>query len=612
MAKQIPTAIYPGKNTTPQASDTLVDFQRRPTPTWLRWCQFVDTTIRRMAADFFTFLALEDTPDSYSGQANKIVAVKNDESGLEFISSAGAPVNASYVTLGTNATLTNERVLSAGSGISLIDNGPGNTVVIASTVSAYTDEQSQDAVGGILTDTAEVDFTYDDATPKITADLKDNSVVAARLKATATKRVFGRNTAGAGAGEEVTLSQLLDWAGSAARGDILYRGASAWALLAAGTSGYVLTTAGAGADPSWTSPGTITVLPDAVSDAQWFGDGSDGDLTASSGTTTLTRDTYYNNVTLSGTAKIVTANFRLFIKGTLDITNAGAAAISNSGNAGANSTNATGGTRGTVLTAGTLDAPAAATPGASGTTGAGATATQADSTGTAKVGGQSGTSGAGGAVGATSGGSARAPSALQSPQDAVRRLSIELAAWNSSNVYSKFMAGGPGSGGASGAGDGTGTGGGGGGGGSAGGVLWIAARTIARGGSTAAGAIACKGGSGGNGANGGAGGTNRGGGGGGAGAGGGVLRVHFRTLTGSTATNCLDATGGDGGAGGNGVGTGIGGDGGGSGGGGPIDVFNFGAGTWTSVPVSSPVAGNTHSSGTGGAAKTATAQQLSL
>lgn len=36
---------------------------------------------------------------------------------------------------------------------------------------SYTDEQAQDAVGGILTDTATVDFTYDDATPKITADV---------------------------------------------------------------------------------------------------------------------------------------------------------------------------------------------------------------------------------------------------------------------------------------------------------------------------------------------------------------------------------------------------------------------------------------------------------
>lgn len=34
---------------------------------------------------------------------------------------------------------------------------------------------AQDAVGGILSDTNSVDLTYDDATPKITADVKITS-----------------------------------------------------------------------------------------------------------------------------------------------------------------------------------------------------------------------------------------------------------------------------------------------------------------------------------------------------------------------------------------------------------------------------------------------------
>ena len=37
----------------------------------------------------------------------------------------------------------------------------------------YTDEEAQDAVGGILADTPTVAFTYDDATPAITADVPD-------------------------------------------------------------------------------------------------------------------------------------------------------------------------------------------------------------------------------------------------------------------------------------------------------------------------------------------------------------------------------------------------------------------------------------------------------
>lgn len=71
---------------------------------------------------------------------------------------------------------------------------------------------------------------------------------------TATQRVLGRNTGGAGVGEEVTLSQLLDWVGSANRGDILRRGASAWESLNVGSSGQVLTSDGT--DPGWATPST--------------------------------------------------------------------------------------------------------------------------------------------------------------------------------------------------------------------------------------------------------------------------------------------------------------------------------------------------------------------
>lgn len=44
--------------------------------------------------------------------------------------------------------------------------------------SSYTNEQAQDAIGTILTDSSEIDFTYDDATPSITAILKTTTAVA--------------------------------------------------------------------------------------------------------------------------------------------------------------------------------------------------------------------------------------------------------------------------------------------------------------------------------------------------------------------------------------------------------------------------------------------------
>lgn len=55
-----------------------------------------------------------------------------------------------------------------------------------------------------------------------------------------------------------TISQLLDALGST-RGDILFRGASGWTVLAPGTAGHGLITGGAGADPSWSPQGIGTV-----------------------------------------------------------------------------------------------------------------------------------------------------------------------------------------------------------------------------------------------------------------------------------------------------------------------------------------------------------------
>lgn len=52
---------------------------------------------------------------------------------------------------------------------------------------------------------------------------------------------------------KATTSEVLDLIG-ATRGTVLYRGASAWSALAVGVDGQVLTTHGAGADPTWVTP----------------------------------------------------------------------------------------------------------------------------------------------------------------------------------------------------------------------------------------------------------------------------------------------------------------------------------------------------------------------
>lgn len=46
-------------------------------------------------------------------------------------SASSAPISASYVTINTEPGLPNERVLTAGSGITITDNGPGGSVIVA-------------------------------------------------------------------------------------------------------------------------------------------------------------------------------------------------------------------------------------------------------------------------------------------------------------------------------------------------------------------------------------------------------------------------------------------------------------------------------------------------
>jgi hypothetical protein len=51
----------------------------------------------------------------------------------------------------------------------------------AGTPGSYDDEQAQDAIGTILVDGATIDFTYNDATPSITAEVKNSSIGESKL-----------------------------------------------------------------------------------------------------------------------------------------------------------------------------------------------------------------------------------------------------------------------------------------------------------------------------------------------------------------------------------------------------------------------------------------------
>jgi hypothetical protein len=134
-----------------------------------------------------------------------------------------------------------------------------------------------DAISGV-TDGDKGDITVSASGATWTIDA--GAVTYAKMQdVSATSRVLGRKTAGAGDPEELTLSELLDFIGSAAQGDILYRGAAGWARLAAGTSGHYLQTQGAAANPQW-----------AAASGGSLSDGDYGDVTVSSSGTVITID----------------------------------------------------------------------------------------------------------------------------------------------------------------------------------------------------------------------------------------------------------------------------------------------------------------------------------
>lgn len=86
------------------------------------------------------------------------------------------------------------------------------------------------------------------------ATIAAQAVTVAKASLSASQRLFGRNTAGAGVAEEVLATQVIDWLGSV-QGSILYRGAGGWTALVPGTAGQRLRTNGAGADPTWSDVG---------------------------------------------------------------------------------------------------------------------------------------------------------------------------------------------------------------------------------------------------------------------------------------------------------------------------------------------------------------------
>ena len=301
--------------------------------------------------------------------------------------------------------------------------------------------------------------------------------------------------------------------------------------------------------------------PSQLGLAALFGSGADGNVVISSGTTTITRDMQYGNLTISGSGALVTNGYRVFVSGVLDLSQASAGAIKWNGNAPGSPSGATGGAAGSVMQGITVPGELNGGSPTSGQGGTGTTGTGTAGTGASGadilVGGNGGGGGAGGnGTNSAASGAGAVSFTYLIGQQYPSPLSNFIVFDYRANTFYLPVSGYAGGGGGCGGGDGTNAGAGGGAGGRPGGTVYIAAATIYRGANAAAGIIQAKGAAGTSGANASAG--NTGGGGGGGGGAGGFIWLLIGQVTGGAITNALDASGGASGAGGNGFGTGLG------------------------------------------------------
>jgi len=288
----------------------------------------------------------------------------------------------------------------------------------------------------------------------------------------------------------------------------------------------------------------------------FFGTGSDGNVTLTTGTTTLSRDMFYNNLTIPGDAELKTNGFKVYVMNSLTTSTATSGSGLITSNGGTGGTGAAGsagnpGAGGTAgirsYTIGTLPIPYLAGIGGIGGSIAGGDGA-VGATGTPSTYGFLALAGAnGGAGGASTGaGGAGGIGAATGTQVTLAKSIFENYIYNNSTTTYPYVlsiqyglssnaAGGGGGGGSSASGGFSG--GSGGGGGANGGLIWISAKTLN--GIT----IQAKGGTGGIG--GASGGGDSGVGGGGGGGNGGIIILFYN----SSSTMTTTVTGGTGGTG---------------------------------------------------------------
>lgn len=204
-----------------------------------------NTTINRAAPlaprDFKTNITVNGTLVSLDGHTH---------------TSSGAPVDATYVVTSANTTLSNERVLTSTSSVTVTDNGTTAVTISVPTGGITTTEildgtitnTDINAAAGIVdTKLATISTANKVANSATTATSAStaNAIVARDASQNFSANIITANLTGTASGN-VALSTVTN------TGDLIVAtGSGSVTRLAAGTSGYVLTSNGLNTQPTW-------------------------------------------------------------------------------------------------------------------------------------------------------------------------------------------------------------------------------------------------------------------------------------------------------------------------------------------------------------------------
>ena len=160
----------------------------------------------------------------YLANGNEVSGVGPLTDGQVFIGATGGAAVGATLTAGSGVTIVNGT-----NSIQISATGLGGTVTNVATGTGLT--------GGPITTTGTISF----------ASISD-------------QRILANISGGSAAPIPNTLTAIIDACIGNTQGDILYRNASGWVVLAPSTSGFFLQTQGAAANPQWAAgnPGTVT------------------------------------------------------------------------------------------------------------------------------------------------------------------------------------------------------------------------------------------------------------------------------------------------------------------------------------------------------------------